>query len=184
MQKKTYNTETNFDDIFANTVNSLKINTLDIEASGIHPESYPIEIGIVLKSGESWCSLIKPDNSWQHWDKSAEKIHGISRSDLQQYGKPISEVTQHLNQLLNRGTVYCDCWSLDSPWLLKLFHQAKAYQDFKLLDIMYVVSEEQYENLNQKKPQIAQKLKLDRHRASNDARILQLAYEEVKSISQ
>ncbi len=162
-------------------MDNIKINTLDIEASGIHPESYPIEIGIVLKNGESWCSLIKPDHSWKHWDKSAEKIHGISKSELLQYGKSITEVTQHINHLLNRDIVYCDCWTLDNPWLIKLFHQARTHQDFKLLDIMYVVDEEQYESLNKKKPQIAQELSIHRHRASNDARILQLAYEQVKS---
>ena len=49
---------------------------LDIEASGFGPGSYPIEVGLVLPDGDAWCSLIRPEPGWLHWDPSAEQVHG------------------------------------------------------------------------------------------------------------
>lgn len=155
------------------------IATLDIEASGIHPDSYPIEIGIFLENGDSYCSLIKPADSWHYWSQEAEAIHGISREELEQHGRPLQEVTATLNQCLNHCTVYSDCWVLDHVWMIKLFEAAKTQAEFKLSDIMYRLSENEYEQLMSIKQTIEKELDIQRHRATNDARILQLAYKEI-----
>lgn len=157
----------------------LHISTLDIEASGIHSNSYPIEIGISLQDGTSWCSLIKPDNSWQHWDKTAEAIHGITREELIRFGKSPREVAITLNQLINTNTIYSDCWVLDKPWLTRLYEAAGVSISFKLLDMMHVMKEDNYEQLLDTKNTIASNLNIRRHRATNDAKILQLAYEKI-----
>ena len=56
---------------------------IDVEASGLQSESYPIEV--------AWCDidtccassfLIKPARSWTVWDKKAEALHGLSRDLL------------------------------------------------------------------------------------------------------
>ena len=47
---------------------------LDIEASGFGRGSYPIEIGYCLPNGDTFCTLIKPEPEWQHWDAEAEKL--------------------------------------------------------------------------------------------------------------
>ena len=52
---------------------------IDIEASGFGRGSYPIEIGYYQPDGQSFCSLIRPDPAWTHWDDSAEQVHGIAR---------------------------------------------------------------------------------------------------------
>lgn len=157
------------------------IATLDIEASGIHVESYPIEVGISLPDGKTWCSLIKPAQSWTYWSQEAENIHGISYEELIKNGKSPTEVAGKLNELLTSHTAYSDCWVLDQPWLTTLFQQAGIKQDFTLLDMMHVMQEKPYEKLIETKHRIALSLDLARHRASNDARILQLAYEKLKS---
>jgi DNA polymerase III epsilon subunit-like protein len=157
------------------------INTLDIEASGINPASYPIEVGIVLASGEAYCSLIQPAASWTHWDKEAEKIHGISLEEVQQHGKTPLEVAKQLNTLLEDTTVYSDCWGLDNPWLIELFHQASIKCRFNLTDIMYAMDEKEYEALADTKQRLSAELNLSRHRATNDARLLKLAYEKIKT---
>ena len=36
----------------------IRPDIIDIEASGFGPDSYPIEIGVALSSGEKYCSLI------------------------------------------------------------------------------------------------------------------------------
>lgn len=41
---------------------------LDIEATGIHEDSYPIEIGWVDTEGNESSFLIKPIPEWTHWD--------------------------------------------------------------------------------------------------------------------
>ena len=36
-------------------------NIIDIEASGFAVQGYPIEIGIALASGGTYCTLIRPE---------------------------------------------------------------------------------------------------------------------------
>jgi hypothetical protein len=38
---------------------------IDIEASGFGPDGYPIEIGVALSSGQTFCALILPEPEWQ-----------------------------------------------------------------------------------------------------------------------
>ena len=54
----------------------LSTPVIDIEASGFGLSSYPIEIGLVLANGATYCALVKPHTSWGHWDRGAEKVHG------------------------------------------------------------------------------------------------------------
>ena len=83
-------------------------NIIDIEASGFGGTSYPIEIGIVLSSGEKYCSLIKPELNWTHWSEEAEHVHHISKEILQQRGKPALQVAIAINEFLEGKTVYSD----------------------------------------------------------------------------
>ena len=55
---------------------------LDIEASGFGPGSYPIEVGFVTSDGKAWCSLIRPESDWRHWDEKAAAMHGITRGNI------------------------------------------------------------------------------------------------------
>ena len=160
-----------------------KINTLDIEASGIGAESYPIEIGVILKNGSTYCSLIKPEPEWIYWSDQAESIHGISQQTLKAYGKPARQVATELNELLAGQVTYSDCSVLDKPWLITLFEKTRIDCRFNLTDIMYLISEEEYIQLNETKRSIANNLDIQRHRATNDARILQLAYEQMVQTS-
>lgn len=158
---------------------SNRIITLDFEASGIGENSYPIEVGVSLTDGSTWCTLIKPLSSWQHWDSSAEKVHGISQEDLSLNGKAPLFVAKQLNNLLENMIVYSDCVVLDAIWLRKLYDAANIHLRFKLVDMMYIMDEERYDKLLATKKAIAKNLQLDRHRASNDALILQMAYQEL-----
>ncbi|MBX2809254.1 MAG: hypothetical protein KTR20_11545 [Cellvibrionaceae bacterium] len=156
------------------------IATLDIEASGLHPSSYPIEIGVLLANGDCYCSLIKPDSSWTHWCEKAEDLHRINRATLEEHGNSVRQVATELNQLLAGVEVYSDCWVLDNDWLIKLFHKAQITPRFTLRDIMYALNEDEYHCLEAAKQDIVEEIKIDRHRATNDARLLQLAYKRVK----
>jgi hypothetical protein len=148
---------------------------LDIEASGFGRGSYPIEIGFVLPDGTAYCTLILPDAAWTHWDGDAERMHGISRSLLQRHGRSPHEVALELNHRLVGHTVYCDNWAHDYAWLARLFESADISPAFKLRHLRELMSENGAEHFDETREIVARNLQLRRHRASSDARVLQLS---------
>jgi hypothetical protein len=106
--------------------------TLDIEASGFGPGSYPIEVGFVRDDGHSWCTLIRPEPGWTHWDGAAAALHGITRATLDAHGRPAAAVARALNEALAGTTVYCDGWAHDYAWLATLFDAARLRPSFRL----------------------------------------------------
>jgi len=150
----------------------------DIEASGFGSESYPIEVGVVTGSGRRYCALIKPEADWTHWNEDAEKIHGITRRKLGIYGKPAHQVCTELNQVLGNSKVYSDGWSHDKRWLIRLYHAVKMSPSFMLSPIESIASEEQLMIWDETREAVAVELGLVRHRASNDALVIQQTYIE------
>jgi hypothetical protein len=156
---------------------------IDIEASGFGNGSYPIEIGVILSSGLSYCALIYPDADWQHWDQQAEALHGISRKTLLAKGKAIALIAAELNELLADQTVYCDGWVVDKPWLTQLFQKSGAKPKFSLSALEMILKEPQMEIWATTKAQVIQDLALTRHRASADARIIQETYARTQQLT-
>ncbi len=152
---------------------------LDIEASGFGRGSYPIEIGFVLPDGSAYCTLVLPDASWTHWDGDAERIHGISRSLLQRHGRSAAEVAAELNHRLAGRAVYCDNWAHDYAWLARLFESAATSPTFRLRHLRELLSENAVERFDDTRELVARSLQLRRHRASSDARVLQLSVAKV-----
>lgn len=149
---------------------------IDVESSGLGRDSYPIEIGVVLSSGEVYCSLILPAPSWTYWDDEAEKIHGISREEIHANGKSIGEVARDLNRFLEGQTVYSDGWVVDQPWITKLFFEASVQREFFFSPLESILSEEQMGIWHEIKKEVIMERKLKRHRASADAWIIQETY--------
>ena len=146
---------------------------IDVEASGFGPTSYPIEVGLVLPDGDSYCALILPEADWRHWDDNAERIHGVSRTMLKNAGHAAREVAQQVNHHLRGMLVYCDSWYHDFNWLSRLYDAAGTSPAFRLEDIRMLLSQAQADRWQATKSAIIDELKLERHRASNDARVLQ-----------
>lgn len=146
---------------------------IDVEASGFGAGSYPIEVGAVLSNGLAYCSLINPEPDWRHWEHSAESVHGISRDTLATHGKPAHVVAADLNQHLQGTTVYTDAWYHDYQWLARLFDAADMPQLFKLQDLRQLLSEPAMAIWDDTKTRVMQDMALARHRASNDAKVLQ-----------
>ena len=153
---------------------------VDVEASGFGSASYPIEVGLVLSNGCTFCSLITPAPDWCHWDSSAEQVHGVSRDVLLRHGRPADEVAREVNGLLRGKVVYCDSWYHDFTWLSRLFDAGDSAQAFQLEDIRCLLSQAQADHWQATKTRVIDDLKLDRHRASNDARVLQTTLQRVK----
>lgn len=147
---------------------------LDVEASGFGRGSYPIEIGVALPDGHTYCTLIRPESHWNHWDVGAEAKHHIARPLLLTRGRSVQEVAQALNQQLNGQTVYSDGWANDYSWLGLLFDAADQYPAFKLDNLRKLLTDEQADQWHTIKAQITLERGAQRHRASADARLLQL----------
>ena len=156
---------------------------LDVEASGFGRGSFPIEVGYVLPDGSSYCTLIQPAPQWTHWDDQAEQLHGISRSLLASHGRPAVEVARALNSGLAGQTVYCDGWAHDYTWLALLFDEAGLQPHFQLRHLHELLADRDAARWDAACAGVRSRLALERHRASGDARVLQLALAELGCVS-
>ena len=154
---------------------------IDIEASGFGRGSYPIEIGYFMPDGQSFCTLIRPDVGWSHWDSSAEAVHGISRDVLGAHGKPLIDVCLALNRQLRGQRIYCDAWAYDYVWLSVMYDAADLVPSFELKDLRDLLSECEKSLWHATRAAVEVRLALRRHRASGDARIL---FETLRETSQ
>ena len=146
---------------------------LDVEASGLGTDSYPIEIGVALEPGRRQAYLIAPLEEWTHWDPSAERLHGLSRRTIALHGRPVATIARLLNERLRGLTLYSDGWVVDRPWLTRLFHAARAPMSFELSPIERILSEAQMGLWDETKRAVERELAATRHRASHDAWIVQ-----------
>nr|WP_297530675.1 hypothetical protein [uncultured Roseateles sp.] len=153
---------------------------LDLEASGFGRGSYPIEIGFVEAGGLPFCSLIQPAPEWEHWDQQAEALHGITRELLLRHGRPREWVVDELNKRLAGQTVYSDSWGHDYPWMSKLFDSVGRLPLFRIEDLRRLLSEDEAQRWNAVQQEVRAEAQLRRHRASADAKVLQMTLMRLK----
>ena len=153
---------------------------LDVEASGFGRNSYPIEIGFVLPNGHAYCTLIRPEASWTHWDAQAEATHHIPRALILERGVPVLEVARTINTQLAGQTVYSDGWANDFSWIGALFDAADMSPNFKLENLRALLDEQQADLWHTVKAQVSSERGVQRHRASADARLLQLTLQRLR----
>lgn len=149
---------------------------LDVEASGFGQGSYPIEVGCVLPDGRSYCALIQPVKGWDGWDPAAEAVHGISREMLVAHGLPPLSVAIRLNSLLQGLTVYSDAWGQDYVWLAKLHEVAGVPASYRLDHLVRITPDVEAAHWNTIRKDVEKSLRVERHRASADARVLQMTW--------
>lgn len=152
---------------------TVKPNIMDFEASGFGAASYPIEVGFCLSNQDKFCALIRPDSRWQHWDQSAEAIHGISLQKLNAVGQPPLRVCQQLNHLLEGLTLYSDGWVADQQWLIVLYQAAGLSPSFHLSPIENIQTECQHLLWDKVRDRMLKESSFTRHRASSDAEFIQ-----------
>lgn len=153
---------------------------IDLEASGFGRRSYPIEVGCVLPDGEAFCTLIRPEPEWTHWDPEAERLHRIPRELAVARGRPVGEVARLLNQRLLGLTVYTDGWVNDYSWIGALFDAADLSPGFRLENLRALLQDDEAAQWHEVKRQVLDELGLQRHRASTDARLLQLTLRRLR----
>jgi hypothetical protein len=102
---------------------------MDIEASGLADESYPISIGVAGAEGQSWSWLVYPLEDWQYWDEFSEDIHGIARSQLLQDGRDGFIICRDMNAIFAGKTLIVDSeW--DQFWINRLFSELSVRMAF------------------------------------------------------
>jgi hypothetical protein len=149
---------------------------VDVEASGFGSHGYPIEVGLALEPDQRYCTLIRPADDWVHWDDQAEAVHQVSRENLMSNGRLVTDVAIELNRLLRDKVVYSDAWSVDYPWIIKLYAAAGMSTAFKVSALEMILTERQLGLWSDTRDSVIADLGLQRHRASNDARIIQETY--------
>lgn len=149
---------------------------IDVEASGLGPDSYPIEVGLAFEPDQRYCTLIRPADHWDHWDRQAESVHKISRENLLKSGRPATEVTFKLNHLLRNKVVFSDAWGVDNPWIIELYAAAGIEKAFSVSALEMILTEQQIDLWVKTRDAVVLDLGLERHRASNDPWIIQETY--------
>ncbi len=107
---------------------------LDVEASSLSVDSFPIEIG--------WCAadlvadsfLVKPLERWTDWSIASELIHGIQLQELFDQGIDAAEAAREINRICAGKQVLSDNPVSDGDWLKQLFHDTGVRQEFELHD--------------------------------------------------
>ncbi|WP_094706510.1 hypothetical protein [Hahella sp. CCB-MM4] len=152
---------------------------IDFEASSLDLIcSYPIEVAVCLPDGiiHSW--LLKPAPLWRDWSPEAEKIHGISRDQLEADGHNVIDVAHALNELIPEVT-YCDALAFDSFWLHRLYKAAKLECRFRLESISHILTPQQMNNWVDVRRSVIDELGVDTHRAANDTQILYRTWQKI-----
>lgn len=94
----------------------------DVEASGLHEGSYPLQFG--------WCGLdlkpsvvlVRPESEWtsQLFDPKAFEMHGISHERAMREGIDATEAAKVLNVALTGKAVVTDNVQWDGYWTTRL----------------------------------------------------------------
>lgn len=120
-------------------INLTQFIFLDIEASGLSFDSYPIEVAYACSTGDKASYLIQPTLDWQEngeWDMHAETaIHKITQHELLTTGASAKAVAVALNGALRGKLILCNDLAYDGVWLAKLFKTADIGVEFFLTDI-------------------------------------------------
>lgn len=154
---------------------------LDLEASGLGPDSYPIEVAWKGTSesmeDQSDNFLIDPGSvsEWDFWDDFAEEMHGVCRVELSKEGIAAVEACERLNAALQGLDVVSDAWEFDSFWLRRLFDAADRTMQFRLIGLSDILSPGELIQYR-----FVCKAQLRRHRAMADVNHIMQAIRSVK----
>jgi hypothetical protein len=107
---------------------------VDVEASGLHHGSYPVEVGWSDAWLEAGSMVVRPAPEWtpELWSPASEAIHGISRDETLASPHGVIECALALNDALGGLEVHTDNVGHDGNWLGMLFGRAGVRPAFGL----------------------------------------------------
>lgn len=159
---------------------------LDVEASSLSMDSYPIEIAWSDPSGGIESHLINPYvvEDWTDWDYNAQQIHGFSRKQCREEGISPEQLCKLMDQSIKPGEIlYADGGAFDENWVEVLYGEGSAlgYARFRVVhsDAVMLPLLMALERDDKKRWQLYERLKLKarkiaggRHRATVDVQYL------------
>lgn len=109
---------------------------IDVEASGLHSLSYPVEIGWATCDLVADSFLIRPHARWgdDGWSYASERVHGLTRQRLIDDGIDVVEAAHRLNGITRGRTAISDNPEYDSGWIGRLFFEAEVPCAFHISD--------------------------------------------------
>jgi len=106
---------------------------VDCEASGLHPESYPIQVAwLDLDSDDASSFYIRPHDTWTHWDYNAEDIHNLPQQFLRDVGLDVENAAAILSEMAKDTVILSDAPDFEWFWLNRLLEASDGYQDVEL----------------------------------------------------
>jgi hypothetical protein len=141
---------------------------IDYESSGLDYNTYPIEIGIAIKHSPEakikiWSSLIQPTAKWLSkgvWNPESEKIHGISRQDLEK-APSLKNIVSTSMKFAKDIPLYFDGGKYDFYWHSQIVEEYKNF-NLNIIVIDKIVDWQEYMDRLGNMPIM--------HRAAPDAR--------------
>ena len=152
---------------------------MDLEASGLGAESYPIEVAWKCPAtGRSDNFFINPDSvsHWRYWDEFAEELHGLDRERLVADGISAGEACDRLNHTLDGETLISDALEFDSYWIKRLFQATGKQPAFNIAGLDGLLTAEQLIQYR-----FIARSQFRRHRAMQDVEDLIIAVGAVTS---
>lgn len=150
---------------------------IDFEASGLDPESYPVEVAWSGPDGTVTSYLIRPEPSWTYWDPNAADIHGLSRERLDAEGLPAEIVAYRLNAALAAvGVAYSDASAFDGFWCETLLEAAGLMPEFRIAPVLEAFPGTRLAELEGYREAAYRRIGGRCHRAGTDVRALVEAY--------
>lgn len=114
---------------------------VDFEASSLHENSWPIEVGLCWfnenKALQSASKLIRPESYWEEsgWDEISAEVHGISKAELM-VADPAPAVADWVLSMIGEKRLISDCPSYDERWmstLLSTSTKEHGYAHFEMI---------------------------------------------------
>jgi len=170
---------------------------LDVEASSLSMDSYPIEVAWSDNLGKIESHIINPSaiEYWKDWDYNAQQIHGISRKKCREEGVNPRFLCERMSKSIKAGeTIYADGGPFDEGWVDVLYGEGSdlGYAQFKIIhsDAVMLPLLQKIESEEKKVWQLYEQLKLEarkmvdgRHRAKVDVQYLIELYKLCASIT-
>lgn len=95
---------------------------IDIESSGLHDGSYPLQFGWCGLDLKTSVVLVKPEPEWtlELYDPQSYDIHGIAYERAMAEGRDATEVAHFLNSQFEGKVVISDSAGYDGGWTMVL----------------------------------------------------------------
>jgi hypothetical protein len=118
---------------------------IDLEASSLDPQGYPIEIGWAAADGLVHITqdslLIRPTLDWResgHWSEESAAVHRISWGELTRDGVDLMDAVSRIDAAFAGNTLVSDAPDTDLRWLAMVYEAVDRPCPWRMHDLALV----------------------------------------------